>query len=50
MTMTMPDDNDSDKRSYGSDTMLTMRRRKPKNCINKREYICPYIESEEEVP
>ena len=49
ITVTMPDD-DGGERSYSFDIMLTMRTRKPYNYICKREYIDPYIESEDKVP
>ena len=50
MTSAMSDDDDGGEKSYGSDTTLTMGGRKSYNCICKREYIGPYIKSEEEVP
>ena len=50
MMIEILDDYDGSKRSYGSDTMLIMRTRKPYNCICKPEYIGPYIDSEDEVP
>ena len=49
MMTVMPNDKNGGERSYRFDTMLTMIRRKPYNCITKRE-IGTYIESEEEVP
>ena len=35
-TMAVPDDDDSGKISYGSNTMLTMKRRKPKKLHNQK--------------